>query len=104
MRCLLLVAASLWTAHGFVLPSPRSPVTSRLFMATTDKGLDIEALVDEAVVPRHALDNAVETHEVLDNGVTQLIVEDDEDDEQTEMDRKHMNLAIQMAQSRLVSL
>ena len=65
--------------------------------------LNMESLVDEAA-SASALTESAAVLGVLDNGVSQLIDEDEEDDVQTEMDRKHMNLAIQMATSRYVSI
>jgi hypothetical protein len=60
--------------------------------------LNIEALVDEAAAAAGELSESEAAQGLLDNGVSQLI--DEEDDMQTEMDRKHMKLAIQMATSR----
>ena len=65
--------------------------------------MNIEALVDEAAAASAAATVGSESlpiQGVLDNGVSQLIDEEKEEDMQAEMDRKHMNLAIQMVNSR----
>jgi hypothetical protein len=63
--------------------------------------MNIEALVDEAAAASATVGSeSLPIQGVLDNGVSQLIDEDKEEDMQAEMDRKHMNLAIQMVNSR----
>lgn len=96
LRVTCLIASSLLTANAFVLPFPRgsaavSPsfVSSRL-MDGANADLDIGDLVNEAaqVAVNHA-------------GIvsSDLIMEEDEEDEQALMDAELMNHAIQMAQS-----
>lgn len=109
-----IMCVTLRTAHTHafvhVLPlqslAPRttSMSPSILSMDTLNNHeLNMESLVNEAA-SASALAESAAVLGVLDNGVSQLIDEDEEDDVQTEMDRKHMNLAIQTATSRYVSI
>ena len=109
-------------AFVFQIPSAHWSISSstKLFADTINSNnhkqegeLKIEELVDEAVysatssvaaaVSSVASTGGAESAGVLDNSATELIINDyDEPDEQTLMDRKHMNLAIQTARAKSV--
>lgn len=70
-----------------------------------ESDLKIEELVDEAVYSASASASLSADPGVLDNSDPELLIdEEDELDAQTLMDRKHMELAIQMAKSKSVQL
>ncbi len=104
-----IFCVAFWSAHthAFIHVHPLQSLAPRttsmspsiLSMDTLNSHeLNIEALVDEAAAAAGELSESEAAQGLLDNGVSQLI--DEEDDMQTEMDRKHMKLAIQMATSR----
>ena len=106
------------TSNGFVFQIPTAhrsiPSSTKLFTDTINSNnhkqqdeLKIEELVDEAVYSAASVATASSGAAVrdgdLDNSATELLIDDDdESDEQTLMDRKHMNLAIQLARAKSV--
>lgn len=123
LSLLVTAVVSLGTSNAFVFQVPAltftgpahrsirsstSSTTGRLFTDTVNSNshmqeseLKIEELVDEAVYSASVSDDSG----VLDNSDADLLIdEEDELDAQTLMDRKHMELAIQMAKSKSVQL
>jgi hypothetical protein len=99
------------TAHRLI-PIPSAQSSTKLFTDTINSNnhkqegdLKIDELVDEAVysatvvaTPRSGASDGD-----LDNSATELLIDDeDEPDEQTLMDRTHMDLAIQTARAKSV--
>jgi hypothetical protein len=101
--CCLALGPAFSHAFVHVLPLARRTTTTtspsiRSMDTLNNHEINIEALVDEAAAAVRS--EPAPGQGVLDNGVSQLIDEDKEEDMQTEMDRKHMNLAIEMVHSR----